>query len=221
MSARRNLYDYIKSHGCRKYTFDELREVGKISEWARVLRQLNQDDIISYKYDSSSREYEITDINPYSKVSKRSGLTAKTKARIRKRDGYRCQACGRSVNDDVVLHIDHKVPLAWGGTNLDDNLWTLCDECNQGKKDFFKEDFDPKVMILVNQERSGYQKLKVLFENSPGVKYPPAILQGISGIRDWTRTIRNIRTKYNMNIPWFPPTEEDPNGYYMNVKNED
>ena len=219
MSARKNIYSYILKHGLRKYSSNELRAIGKISEWARVLRQLNQDDIIKYKYHSKTKDYEILEVNSYSKRSKRSNLTAKTKARIRKRDGYRCQACGRGVNDDVLLHVDHKVPVAWGGTNLDDNLWTLCDECNQGKKDFFLDDFDPEVMLLVNQEKSGYQKLRVLFENSPGVKYPPSILQGVSGIRDWTRTIRNIRNKYDLNIAWFPPTEEDPNGYYMYITN--
>lgn len=54
---------------------------------------------------------------------------------ILKRDGYRCQLCGNSQDDGVKLHVDHRRPLAIGGSNEDDNLWTLCDKCNLGKSD--------------------------------------------------------------------------------------
>lgn len=52
---------------------------------------------------------------------------------ILKRDGYRCQLCGKSQTDGATIHIDHRIPLAKGGANEDDNLWTLCDVCNLGK----------------------------------------------------------------------------------------
>jgi 5-methylcytosine-specific restriction endonuclease McrA len=32
-----------------------------------------------------------------------------------------------------VLHVDHVVPLAAGGTSTEDNLLTACEECNLGK----------------------------------------------------------------------------------------
>jgi len=51
---------------------------------------------------------------------------------ILKRDGFRCQICGRSA-PEVTLHVDHKIPVARGGTDDPDNLWTLCAECNLGK----------------------------------------------------------------------------------------
>jgi hypothetical protein len=54
---------------------------------------------------------------------------------ILKRDGYQCQLCGKTRDDGVKLHVDHKTPLAKGGSNNNDNLWTLCDECNLGKSD--------------------------------------------------------------------------------------
>jgi 5-methylcytosine-specific restriction endonuclease McrA len=52
-----------------------------------------------------------------------------------KRDGYRCQLCGNSQEGGAKLHIDHRTPLAKGGSNEDDNLWTLCEDCNLGKSD--------------------------------------------------------------------------------------
>jgi hypothetical protein len=53
---------------------------------------------------------------------------------ILERDGFRCQLCGRTAQDMVVLEIDHKISYAEGGTTEDlDNLWTLCRDCNRGK----------------------------------------------------------------------------------------
>lgn len=217
-SARKRIYDYIKHKGIGVYSGEELRDIGKISDWARVIRQLSQDRVIKYKYVRSNNSYIIQNINDYTSSSKRSGLTAKTKFKIRNRDGHLCQSCGKGVKDGVKLHVDHKIPIEWGGNNNESNLWTLCDECNLAKKSFFKDDFDPKVMKSVSAQSSGYQKLKVLFENSPNKKFPPSIIQGISGIRDWTRAIRTIRNKEKINIKWFKPTEDFPDGYYSNIE---
>lgn len=56
---------------------------------------------------------------------------------ILKRDGYRCQLCGRSARDGVTLEIDHKIARSKGGTNDPSNLWTLCATCNNGKSDSY------------------------------------------------------------------------------------
>lgn len=218
MGARKDLYDFIKTNGLKTYSREALKKVAKIEDWARALRQLSQDGIIEYEYSKGSDTYLITSIEEYSSSSKRAGLSSKDRYRIRNRDGHRCQACGKGVNDGVKLHVDHKIPLDWGGSNLDDNLWTLCNACNLGKKSFFKDDFNPEIMKAVYKETSGYKRLKVLFELSPNKEFPPSIIQGIAGIRDWTRTLRDIRKKHNLNLVWFKPTDEFPNGYYSNIE---
>lgn len=43
--------------------------------------------------------------------------------RIKLRDGYRCYACGRVTDDGQV---DHKTPLAFGGSEADENLGWIC-----------------------------------------------------------------------------------------------
>lgn len=48
------------------------------------------------------------------------------------RDNYTCQYCGRKA-PDVVLHIDHMVPVSKGGTDEPTNLITACADCNEGK----------------------------------------------------------------------------------------
>lgn len=216
MSARKRLYDYLAKNGIGSYKTKVLRKIGQIDDWARVLRQLRQDGIIEYLTEGTV--YKVNKINEFSKVSKRSGLSSKQKYKIRNRDGHLCQSCGKGAKDNVKLHVDHKIPLEWGGTNLDDNLWVLCEECNLGKKNFFKDDFDIKTMKAVYAENSGYRRLLILFQESPNKKFSPAILQGIAGIRDWTRTIRNIRTKHNLNIKWIKPSKDFPNGYYSNIQ---
>ena len=55
---------------------------------------------------------------------------------ILQRDGFRCCACGRTpAAHGVVLHVDHIVAVAKGGTNEPSNLRALCAECNLGKSD--------------------------------------------------------------------------------------
>lgn len=42
-----------------------------------------------------------------------------------------CWWCGMSLSDD--FHIDHRVPLARGGTNAPENLCISCPDCNRSK----------------------------------------------------------------------------------------
>jgi hypothetical protein len=59
----------------------------------------------------------------------------KLRRSILERDGYQCVDCGRSPRNDpfCVLHVDHRIAVAKGGSNRPDNLQTLCDWCNIGK----------------------------------------------------------------------------------------
>lgn len=65
--------------------------------------------------------------------STRDSITRKIRFTIFKRDGYRCQICGNSAASGARLEVDHKHPVAKGGKNDHDNLWTLCFDCNRGK----------------------------------------------------------------------------------------
>jgi len=64
----------------------------------------------------------------------RDPLPAQLRFRILQRDGFRCRYCGRTGDSPgVVLHVDHVVPVAAGGTTSEHNLRTACEECNLGK----------------------------------------------------------------------------------------
>lgn len=62
-------------------------------------------------------------------------ITLSLRFDIFQRDNYKCQICGRSADDGAILELDHKTPVAKGGDNSWDNLWTLCYDCNRGKRD--------------------------------------------------------------------------------------
>jgi len=66
--------------------------------------------------------------------SKRRAISKKLRLLILERDGYRCCICGKTAKE-TKLEVDHKVPVAKGGTDSLNNLWTLCIDCNRGKSD--------------------------------------------------------------------------------------
>ena len=66
-----------------------------------------------------------------SKSEGRKTLSVRKRFFVFKRDHYRCRICGRS---GVELEVDHKVPVAEGGSDALDNLQTLCFDCNRGKR---------------------------------------------------------------------------------------
>jgi hypothetical protein len=63
---------------------------------------------------------------------RRSRLPSSTRYAILVRDAFTCQYCGRSA-PQVVLHIDHRTPVALGGGDEIENLVTACIDCNLGK----------------------------------------------------------------------------------------
>lgn len=65
-------------------------------------------------------------------MAERKKLSKKTRFEVFKRDSFRCQYCGNSA-PDVILEVDHIVPVAEGGDNDIMNLITSCRDCNRGK----------------------------------------------------------------------------------------
>ena len=65
----------------------------------------------------------------------RSKMTPALREYIKKRDHYTCQLCGDSIykHPNLVLEVDHIIPVSKGGETTVDNLWTLCMPCNRKK----------------------------------------------------------------------------------------
>lgn len=65
----------------------------------------------------------------------RSLMTSKLRQQIKQRDNYTCKICGNSTHNEpnLLLEIDHIIPVVKGGTTHEDNLQTLCWKCNRQK----------------------------------------------------------------------------------------
>lgn len=64
----------------------------------------------------------------------RKAISKRLRLLILERDGYKCCLCGKTAKE-TKLEVDHKIPVAKGGTDSLNNLWTLCIDCNRGKSD--------------------------------------------------------------------------------------
>lgn len=64
-------------------------------------------------------------------------MTKKLREAIKSRDNYTCCICGNSTHAEpnLLLEIDHIVPIAKGGLTEETNLQTLCWKCNRSKSD--------------------------------------------------------------------------------------
>ena len=65
-------------------------------------------------------------------MTDRTALSKRIRFEVFKRDQFSCQYCGRHP-PDVVLEIDHIIPICDGGDASEGNLLTACFDCNRGK----------------------------------------------------------------------------------------
>lgn len=59
-------------------------------------------------------------------------ISKRTRFEVLRRDNHTCQYCGGKA-PDVILHVDHIIPVALGGDDSPGNLVTACKDCNAGK----------------------------------------------------------------------------------------
>lgn len=62
-------------------------------------------------------------------------MTKKMREAIKARDNFTCCTCGNSIHTEpnLLLEIDHIIPVSKGGHTVEDNLQTLCWKCNRAK----------------------------------------------------------------------------------------
>ena len=67
-------------------------------------------------------------------MSDRKAISKRVRFQVLSRCEFRCVYCG-GLAGDVVLVIDHLIPVSKGGDNDESNLVAACEDCNQGKSD--------------------------------------------------------------------------------------
>ncbi len=93
-------------------------------------RSLNQ--LLEIVDELEEIDFETTRVKYHAK-NQRKLMTVELRERIKLRDNYTCQNCGKYMPDSVGLHIDHIIPLKEGGKTVESNLQVLCDKCNHRK----------------------------------------------------------------------------------------
>lgn len=135
----------------------KIRDFGKVSFWHLKRALANY----GTPYDLDSKELIDEKILSFNETDNH-GL--KFRFRILKRDNFTCQYCGRSPrkDKDVVLQVDHIIPVSRGGGWGDENMITSCRECNLGKGDMvlgerkkIKQVSTKKVLDMVKSTQVG------------------------------------------------------------------
>jgi 5-methylcytosine-specific restriction endonuclease McrA len=87
----------------------------------------NLSNLIKFINDAINRTQTI--------AGQRALMTSQLREIIKNRDQFKCCLCGNgTVNEpNLLLEIDHKIPLSKGGLTTFDNLQTLCWKCNRQK----------------------------------------------------------------------------------------
>ena len=62
-------------------------------------------------------------------------MTSTLREKIKTRDDFTCRKCSLSIKDErnLLLEIDHIIPISKGGITSEHNLQTLCWRCNRSK----------------------------------------------------------------------------------------
>ncbi len=120
-------------------------------------------------------------------------INGKLRAQVLASAKGRCSMCGRTITEDgIKLVVDHKVPREWGGKTEPDNLWALCTECNQGKKNHFAS-FDPAVMQQVMHHASVHVRIGELLKTFGGAPVPSDLIELAANQDDWKKRTRDLR----------------------------
>jgi hypothetical protein len=84
---------------------------------------------IQSKSIAEDETYSETRRNP----TQRSEISLRKRFLVFKRNEFTCVKCGRSGRG-IKLEVDHVTPVSKGGSDVLDNLQTLCFDCNRGKR---------------------------------------------------------------------------------------
>jgi len=172
--ARAKLRAYFLAHVGEVADAYTLRAVaGGITEWARRVRELRQDegwDIRTDKHDSRLKpgQYMLASDKPRPTFA--GTMSKETRAYVLDRNGFTCQMCGAGAGEPhpsdpslkTRLHIGHIVDLSNGGTNARENLRALCSVCNEGAQNATLNKPDSAWLLSQIRRAGGLEQIDVL-----------------------------------------------------------
>lgn len=111
-----------------KYTFNYVSSGGNSSMRCDIVFDINNlNKFIEY----------LSELVKFRKsaAGQRALMTTQLREKIKQRDNYTCCKCGNSIEKEpnLLLEIDHIIPIAKNGMTTEENLQTLCWKCNRSK----------------------------------------------------------------------------------------
>lgn len=184
--ARAKLREFFDANVGRVVTSEELSAVAGISEWARRLRELRDEEgmeILSHndREDLKQNQYIMPTSKRRPTIAR--GISPTIRRAILERNGFTCQACGAAAGEEsgcepgkkCRLQIDHVVPISQGGTDDDSNLRAVCVGFNKDRSNVsLPASRDAiKVLTAVRRQPRGVQRevyvfLRRKFGDAPG-----------------------------------------------------
>lgn len=161
--ARAKIRAHFLNNIGRTLDSHELREVsGNISEWARRVRELRDEEgyqILSHNDRSELKpgQYLLESAKPIPAFAR--DISKETRAFVLDRNGFTCQMCGAVAGEGhpydpskkTRLHIGHIIDKSQGGSDEPNNLKAICSVCNEGAANVTLD--RPSYMKLVTQVR--------------------------------------------------------------------
>lgn len=171
--ARAKLRNHFKNNVGKVLDSDELREIAGISEWARRVRELRNEEgmnIVTHndRSDLKPGQYLLVDLKIQPAFER--GISKETRAFVLDRNGYTCQMCGAVAGElhpydnsrKTRLHIGHIIDKSVGGTDEPNNLKALCSVCNEGASNLtLSRPTEMKLLVQLRRAKS-VDQLKAL-----------------------------------------------------------
>lgn len=111
-----------------KYIFKYVSSGGNASLQCDIVMDIdNLNRFVKYLVDNIKFKKSV--------AGQRALMTSELRKKILQRDNFTCKNCGASIHEEpnLLLEIDHIIPVSKGGLTSEDNLQTLCWKCNRKK----------------------------------------------------------------------------------------
>lgn len=171
--ARDKLRKYFLEHLDEVLDSDTLRDVAGISEWARRVRELRNEEgyqILTHNDRSDLKPGQYVLSNPKPQPAFAREISKETRAYVLDRNGFTCQMCGAVAGEPhpydpsrkTRLHIGHVIDKSMGGTDDPSNLRALCSVCNEGAANLTLDRPSYDKLLIQVRRATGADQLKVL-----------------------------------------------------------
>lgn len=173
LGARDKLRKYFLDHLGEVLDSDTLREIAGISEWARRIRELRNEEgyqILTHHDRSDLKPGQYVLENPKPQPAFAREISKETRAYVLDRNGFTCQMCGAVAGEPhpydpsrkTRLHIGHIIDKSMGGTDDPANLRAICSVCNEGASNLTLDRPSYEKLLIQIRRATGADQIRAL-----------------------------------------------------------